>query len=57
MKKIKYSVLVCLFAFPFSAFSAMLVNSYLDGPKRVCVYDDDSVVYVAITARCPQLKV
>jgi len=53
MKKILISTL-CLISFVATA--ASLTNSYLDGAKRVCEYDDGSIVYVNISSRCPNIK-
>ena len=57
MKKLKISIIFCLFGLPLTAFAASLVDSYLDGAKKVCKYDDGSVVYVSVTAQCPIMKI
>ena len=53
----KTCTLFFLLALPLTAFSASLVNSYMDGAKKVCEYDDGSVVYVDVASQCPIMKI
>jgi len=57
MKKLMFSTLIGLFLVPLTSFSATLEDSYIDGAKKVCVYDDGSKVYVDVAGQCPRLKI
>ncbi|MEJ6259997.1 hypothetical protein PV079_27830 [Klebsiella pneumoniae] len=56
MKKFKFSLILCLCTLSISVYSASLVESYIDGAKKVCVYDDGSKVYVGVADQCPIMK-
>ena len=53
MKKVLAGIMLTL---SFSAFAANLVDSYLDGNRKVCVYDDGSEVSVGVNQQCPYFK-
>ena len=57
MNILRYTALFSFCFFPFTSISATLEDSYIDGPKKVCVYDDGSKVYVGVADQCPRLKI
>lgn len=48
----KMLAVVLIFA-PLCAFAGSAVDSYLDGPQKVCVYEDGYEVRVGIVDQCP----
>ncbi|MEH6533872.1 MAG: hypothetical protein V7735_21385 [Photobacterium frigidiphilum] len=49
-------IALVLLAVSCTATAANLTNSYINGSRKVCVYDDSSTVSVGITEMCPYMK-